>query len=208
MEDGHRQASEIRLSDADRDAVIAQLTEATDAGRITLLEFEERAGQVYAAQFPSQLTPVTADLPLPASKLPAPQPAIQDAVATPVERHTRWAFQIFGGNQRRGNWDPGGQTKSLTIFGEQTLDLTEVEATSVDLKTFSIFSSTYVIVPDGARTDVDGFNLFGGTSNTTKAASAGSSDMVVRVRAYAIFGGCTVRNLKRRERKKRGLPPR
>ena len=89
MDESPRQPDETRLSDAERDAVIAQLTEATDHGRITLLEFEERAGLVYAAQFPSQLDPITADLPTRADRLPDPTLPPENITANPVDSKPR-----------------------------------------------------------------------------------------------------------------------
>jgi len=195
--------AEVRLSDADREIVIAQLREATDEGRITLLEFEERAGQAYGATFPSELIPLTADLPIRASELPSPKPV--EVQADPIAKKTRWAVQIMGGNERRGNWCSDGQAKSITIMGGQVLDLTSVTAQAIDLTCYTLMGGTEIIVPDGAVVDFNGFILFGGTANET--TPDGESEMVVRVRAFGAMGGCNVRNLKRRERKKRGLPP-
>lgn len=214
MDDGRPPMKEIRLSDADREAVIAQLREATDEGRITLLEFEDRAGQVYAAQYPSDLRPITADLPVPASQLPAPQSSAipQDVVTEPMAADKpRWSVQILGENKRRGDWNTGSRTKAVTLVGSQLLDLTEVTASEVVISSYHFIGSTEIIVPDGATVELDGFSLIGGLSNNTSPVGPNlegqaSSKMVVRIRAYGTLGGCTVRNLKRRERKKRGLP--
>lgn len=194
---------EIRLSDADREAVITQLREATDEGRISLLEFEERSGLAYRAQFASDLAPLTADLPQPGSDLPNPvQPA---AVETQASK-PRWSVQIMGGTERRGDWYGGGEAKSLSIMGGQTLDLTQVTVNTVNLTCYHLMGGTTIIVPDGARVEFVGFILFGGNSDETVAV--GPSEMVVRVRSRGAMGGCTFRNLKRKERRKRGLPPR
>lgn len=199
---------EIRLSDADRERVVDRLRRATDEGRITLTEFEERAGQVYAAKYPSEMSSVTADLPaLPTTPQDAVRPArsTEDLHASPAPKQARWSVQIMGGNERRGNWDVGNETKSLTIMGGQVLDLTEVEAQHVTITCFTLMGTTDIVVPDGAKVDMDGFILFGGVSNSTKVT--GDSEMTVRIRAYGAMGGCEVRNLSKRQRKKRGLPP-
>lgn len=208
MDERQDRPPEIRLSNAEREFVITQLREATDEGRISLLEFEERAGQAYAATFPSELVPLTADLPIHGTELPAPKPPVQDVTATrsysPTATH--WAVQVMGGNERRGKWQPGGHTRAITVMGGQVLDLTEVDAREVNITAISVMGGAEIIVPDGATVDFGGFILFGGTSN--EATAQGDSEMVVRIRAYGAMGGCGVRNLKRRERKKRGLPPR
>ena len=193
---------EMRISDADREAVVTRLREATDEGRISLLEFEDRAGLAYQAQFASELAPLTADLPRPGTELPIPaQPEIDEL----PRNKPRWTVQILGGNERRGNWYPEGGAKSLSVMGGQTLDLTQVTAPTVNLTCYHFMGGTTVIVPDGARVEFEGFVLFGGNNDETVAR--GTSEMVIHVRSVGAMGGCTFRNLKRKERKKRGLPP-
>jgi hypothetical protein len=53
----------LRASDAEREAVIARLTDATAQGRLTLAEFSDRAGRAYAATTRAELQPLLADLP-------------------------------------------------------------------------------------------------------------------------------------------------
>jgi len=60
----------VRASDADRERVVARLTAAVGDGTLTLVEVEERQTAAYAARFRHELTPLTADLPTPASALP------------------------------------------------------------------------------------------------------------------------------------------
>ena len=54
---------DIRVSDADRDRAIAELSEARLAGRITADEFDERSGQAVAARTGAELTALLDDLP-------------------------------------------------------------------------------------------------------------------------------------------------
>jgi hypothetical protein len=67
---------QIKASDADRDAVVAALSEHFQAGRLTTEELEERTGRALAARTLGELDELTADLPAPA---PAPPgvPAVQ-----------------------------------------------------------------------------------------------------------------------------------
>jgi hypothetical protein len=57
----------LRVSDADRDQAVAELSKAFQAGRITADEFEERSGQALAARTGDELTALLADLPLDAA---------------------------------------------------------------------------------------------------------------------------------------------
>lgn len=56
---------EIRISDADREAAVTALGEHYASGRLTKDEYDERAGQAYAAKTASALRPLFADLPAP-----------------------------------------------------------------------------------------------------------------------------------------------
>lgn len=53
----------MRASDEDRDRVIAALQRHTAAGRLTLEEFSDRVGAVYAARTLSDLATLMRDLP-------------------------------------------------------------------------------------------------------------------------------------------------
>ena len=59
---------QLRVSDADRDRAVAELSEHFQAGRLTQDEFEDRTGQALQARTGQDLTTLFADLPRP----PAP----------------------------------------------------------------------------------------------------------------------------------------
>lgn len=65
MNDGSRQypPGTMRASDADRDAVVAELGEHFQAGRLTVDELDERTGVALQARTFGELAPLTADLP-------------------------------------------------------------------------------------------------------------------------------------------------
>ena len=54
----------VRVSDADRDRALSELSAAFQAGRITADEFEQRSGQALAARTGKELTALLADLPV------------------------------------------------------------------------------------------------------------------------------------------------
>lgn len=54
---------QVRAGDRDREETEAVLRDAVGAGLLTVTEFEQRVGQVWAATRRAQLTPLTADLP-------------------------------------------------------------------------------------------------------------------------------------------------
>ena len=71
---------DLRIGDADREAVAAALREHYAQGRLTLEEFNQRIDAAYAATMRSQLSALTRDLPpvvAPAPRAPVPAPAVQ-----------------------------------------------------------------------------------------------------------------------------------
>jgi Domain of unknown function (DUF1707) len=74
-------AAEMRASDADRDAVLSELSEHFQAGRLTAGEFDERAGHALAARTWGELRELLRDLP---TARPGPEaPAATSSAALP-----------------------------------------------------------------------------------------------------------------------------
>ena len=78
---------DLRVSDAERDLAVSELSRAFQAGRLTADEFEERCGQAFASRTGKELTALLADLPVErdpaetavvrrAARPPAPQPRV------------------------------------------------------------------------------------------------------------------------------------
>ena len=68
---GSTPVSGLRVSDAERDAVAAELAEHLRVGRLQLDEFDERVGQAISARTRGDLDGLLADLPRPLPPLPA-----------------------------------------------------------------------------------------------------------------------------------------
>jgi hypothetical protein len=84
---------DIRVSDAERDRALSELSEALQAGRITAEEFDERSGQALGARTGKELAAPLADLPLNRSfatlEPPTREPATREpATRTPAARTT------------------------------------------------------------------------------------------------------------------------
>ena len=67
-------AGNLRVSDADRDQAVAELSEHFQAGRLTADEFEERSGQALQARTGADLANLLTDLPAPAVPQGVPGP--------------------------------------------------------------------------------------------------------------------------------------
>jgi DUF1707 SHOCT-like domain len=65
----------MRASDADRDAVVSDLSEHFQAGRLTAAEFDERTGRALTARTWGELTALSVDLPALRPAVPPSTPA-------------------------------------------------------------------------------------------------------------------------------------
>ena len=81
--------AELRASDSDRDAVVSDLGEHFQAGRLTAEEFDERMGRALAARTWGELKELLRDLP---ATRPGPQvPAAVSSAARPDRPSGHWA---------------------------------------------------------------------------------------------------------------------
>jgi hypothetical protein len=109
-----------------------------------------------------------------------------------IREGSRLMVSLMSGREKKGNWHPGNPQHVLTVMGGVCLDLTEVEAPEVNLNLFTLMGGTEVIVPHGAKVDLDGFILMGATVDNI-ATSNTPSNMHVRIRSFGAMGGCEVR---------------
>lgn len=92
----------IRVSDAERDAAVAELSQHYQQGRLTGAEFDERSGQAFAAKTGDQLHALFVDLPAIATSPPPPQaglpavPGVQAAAQASRSRGRVVAACIIG----------------------------------------------------------------------------------------------------------------
>jgi class 3 adenylate cyclase len=186
---------DVRISDEERTQVVDRLRRHCAEGRITLDEFSDRAGQVYAARTRSELVEVLADLPEPVP------PLATDAVA--VRRHpTSWVVGIMGGGQSKGRWRPEGEVTALAIMGGCVVDLrqAEIEGPVVDISAIAIMGGVDIIVPEGIAVEMSGVAIMGGKDCRVKDVTPLPGTPVVRVHAFAFWGGVTVRTKRERHR--------
>lgn len=180
-----------RIADTDRDRVVALLRLHCTEGRITLDEFSDRVGDVYAARTSVELDAVVEDLPVPwADADPRPEDG------PPRRRRTvKWLVAVFGDSTRRGRFSLDDESAVVAAFGNCTLDLSEalIEGPNPLITAVAAFGNVTIVVPDGIEVDLEGVAIFG-----DKRCSAGDlppvpGSPVVLVRAVALFGDVRVR---------------
>ncbi|HEX6569097.1 MAG TPA: DUF1707 domain-containing protein, partial [Acidimicrobiales bacterium] len=192
-----------RIGDVERQQAIDLLRSHTGAGRLTLDEFSDLAGQVYAAQTYRELEEVGRNLPAGLIPDPAPAPAAQGATIQPspgAARPRRSFVAVMSGCGARGRWRAPARIRAFAFWGSVHIDLREAEIESpvVDITAWAIMGSVTVTVPPGARADVDGLVVMGGTSNHTRAGDRVPESPLVRVHARGMWGGVSARTKRMR----------
>ena len=80
---------DLRVSDAERDLAVSELSRAFQVGRLTTEEFQERSEQAFAARTGNELTALLADLPV--ERDPADIAVVQQADLAPASARPRVA---------------------------------------------------------------------------------------------------------------------
>jgi hypothetical protein len=170
----------LRASDAERDQTVSLLRDATAEGRLTLEEFSQRVDKAYAAKTHDELEPLTLDLPA------------TDAAAPTARRQPRsFTISIFGGSDRKGRWRVARHHWVVSIFGGSDLDLREasLEGGDATISVLDLFGGTDLYVPEGIDVDFSGVGIFGGVDEHGRDVPMHPSAPLLRVRAFALFGG-------------------
>lgn len=188
-------ASEVRVGDSERNEVVTRLREATNAGHITLSEFEARSEVAYRAETRSELVPLLEDLP---TELPETRPV---KVGTPGPRSSKWLVGVLGSGKQGGHFRPAPTTNAVAVGGSTRIDLTEAELLDSEtvVRAFTFFGHVDVVVPDHVETDMSGVAVLGSRSHRPKAPTPAGAPRVV-VKAYAVCGVVTLRNRRRLRR--------
>jgi hypothetical protein len=183
---------DLRASDADRERVVALLTEAAGDGRLTLGEHSDRAERAYAARTLGELAVLTADL-----AAPSAQPIRLDA--------RRSVAAIFGKERRDGRWVVPDNLAVTAIFGEVVLDLREalLQANRITLYATVIGGTVQLIVPEGVAVETTGTSIMG--RKTGRSGGPPQPGMpVIEVRAM-VLGGRVKTVVPRRPRRRWAL---
>ncbi len=179
----------LRVSDAERDAIVARLNDATAEGRLTLEEFSDRVSEALAARTRGDLERLTVDLPSGSLVRPTPASAVTRRVP-PVTAASH--FTPVGSVKRTGHWRLDRDTEIGTIVGSIKVDMRHVEIASSDvtLQLRSVVGSVKVWVPHGVAVEVEGASVVGSRSVEEDVARPGAP--VLRLRVDTVVGSVKV----------------
>jgi class 3 adenylate cyclase len=209
------ESGDVRIGDDDRQRVIDALSRHTGQGRLTLDEFAELAGRVYAARTRRDLDEVLAGLPDDVDIRPpvaarnvATGPAGGAGSSTPPETTPsaprRRFVAIMGGTAARGRWRAPGRITAFAFWGSVKVDLRQavIDERVVEVTAWAIMGGVDVVVPDGIPVELDGMVLMGGSSDHTQRSEVPPLPHapLIRVHARGLWGGVTARTSRRRSR--------
>jgi len=172
---------DLRASDADRDRVLALLSEAASDGRLTTDEHAERVQQACTARTLGELADLTKDLAV--------------ASAQPVRLEGgRVISGIFGPARRDGRWVVPETLTVTAMFGEVEADFTQaiLQTRHVQLLATVIGGRLRLVVPDGVSVVVTAPVVLGRRRGGT-APPAGADTPVIEVKGLVLGGEIIVR---------------
>jgi class 3 adenylate cyclase len=209
------ESGDVRIGDDDRQRVIDALSRHTGQGRLTLDEFAELAGSVYAARTRRDLDEVLAGLPDEVDIRPSvvardvatgPAGGARSSAAgdtTPAAPRRRFVA-IMSGTAARGRWRAPGRITAFAFWGHVKVDLRQavIDERAVEVTAWAIMGSVEVVVPDGIPVELDGMVLMGGSSDHTQRSKVPALPYapLIRVHARGLWGGVTARTSRRRSR--------
>ncbi|MFD2763801.1 DUF1707 SHOCT-like domain-containing protein [Micromonospora eburnea] len=169
-------------SEVEQEAAAAALREAVGDGRLTLEEFSDRIGAVWAAERTDELEQATAGV-------VGPQPV--------GSTHTVSTVVAFLGDQRRaGRWRLPARLRTFSVLGDVHLDLgTAVCAEDVvEINAWNLMGDINITVPDGVDVELAGFDLLGDRELRLAPVPPLPGTPRIRVRVYALLGDVHVRS--------------
>jgi hypothetical protein len=187
---------EIRVSDAERQAVVEVLRAASADGRISLAEFDDRSRAAYGATTRADLDSLTADLPRPSPGASLASAPVAATSAPPPDGGVSWTVAVMSGNERKGRWRVSRRTTAVAVMGGCKLDLREatVPPDEVQITAVAVMGGVEVVVAEGVEVVISGFSLMGGYDAHVADVPRRPGTPIVRVRAISIMGGVEVKS--------------
>jgi hypothetical protein len=197
--------SDVRASDAERDAVVGRLNQAVGEGRLTMDEFSERLELAYAARTRGDLDPLQRDLPTDPGAVPAATSGTTVVSGGGQGKDTRWNISPIGGIRHRGRWRVPRHTVAIGVLGGVDVDLSEAElaAPEVMITKVSVIGGVSVRVPQGMRVEASNFSILGGRDINVGGPLAPNAP-VLHIRSFSIIGGVTVRESRKKRKRDAG----
>jgi len=172
-----------RSVDVARERAVRGLAQHAVSGRLTLEEYAERAVAVAQAATADEVDAAVQGLP-------------EEFAGLSPARRARWLVAVFGGTEQRGRWQLSSRLRVVVAFGGATLDLgtAQPEAPESVITVVAVLGGAEILVPQGVSIQLSGFSLLGGKGDKRGGGPPLPGSPLVRVRAFTILGGVTVKD--------------
>jgi Domain of unknown function (DUF1707) len=176
-------------AEADKERAAAVLERACGDGRLSLDEFGERVGAVWAAESVDDLDRATAGVPAPAP-------------GAPVERRV---VAVFGVQRRAGHWRVPRRLTVVAVAGRARIDLRDAvldgeharDGAVLEIDVLAVLGSVRIVVPRGVEVVMGGRSLAGWrTVRFPGPDRRGRALATVRVTGHVALGSVKVRGLR------------
>ncbi len=152
---------ELRIGDAERRAVDTRLQQAHADGRLTLIEYDERAAQCWAARSQSELDALTVDLPPDTTAQTMPATAVPDRAPQRGNRlngiaNTLGSVAVIGVLAFAGISILGADD-GAAVFGSRPVTVGSQDRVEVGV----LFGRSEIVVPDDVYVRPAGTMIFG-----------------------------------------------
>jgi hypothetical protein len=175
---------------AEREKVIARLSDAFAHDRLNMDEFERRLTLAHDRNSMVSLHELVADLAEPEAEVHAS--ALAHASSYPEHQEI---VAIFGGHQISGPHPLPRRLKIKAVFGGAQVDLREALFPDgvIEVEVKAVFGGVQIIVPPTLAVECHGVAILGGFENLNRApANPDPSAPVLRVRGRVLFGGVQI----------------
>lgn len=229
--DGERS---LRATTADRERVLAELSDATGRGQIDLGEFEERSAVAWSAPSRTGLADLLDDivvdpmavvlgdrsgvaLPRADRRSTGLAPAHGLTTAGPVDARitgspgSAWTVAVFSGAEKKGEWACAHSHRVMAVMGGTLVDLRDAvfEAPETVITVTAVMGGVQVLVPEDVRVIEHGVGLMGGFGSArAKSVTRSSRDLPTDAPVVRVRGVAVMGGVevKRVPRRRREIP--
>jgi len=190
MADRPAKALAPRTLVAEREKVVARLSDAFAHDRLNIEEFERRLTLAHERDTLAAINQLVDDLAEPEGEV-----RTQALAHTSDAREHQEITAIFGGSQFSGPQPLPRRLKIKAVFGGVQVDLRDAifPDGAVEMEVKAVFGGVQIIVPPSLAVECHGVAILGGFESLNRApASADPSAPLLRVRGRVVFGGVQI----------------
>jgi hypothetical protein len=190
MADRPAKALAPRTLVAEREKVVARLSDAFAHDRLNIEEFERRLTLAHERDTLAAINQLVDDLAEPEGEV-----RTQALAHTSDAREHQEITAILGGSQFSGPQPLPRRLKIKAVFGGVQVDLRDAifPDGAVEMEVKAVFGGVQIIVPPSLAVECHGVAILGGFESLNRApASADPSAPLLRVRGRVVFGGVQI----------------